>query len=145
MQLPITIGLRRSHLLDVFIVIAGVLASTAALAWPRSPVEEVAMLVMIWMLAALAGHRLSPQVTGIRLEANGGLAVQHADGESFSVATLLSGATVHPWLTVLRLRAGDARVSTVIAAVDSLSSEDFRRLRIFLRWRAALSAPADGA
>ncbi len=145
MQLPITIGLHRSRFLDAFILLAAVSASTAALAWPRSMAVQAVMLVVTWMLAALAWRRLSPRVRAIRLEPDGGFAVRRIDGEPFAAAILLAGATVHPWLTVVRLRAGDVGISTVIAAVDSLSREDFRRLRIFLRWRATFSGPGDGA
>jgi hypothetical protein len=144
-QLPITIGLHRSRFLDAFILFATVSASTAVLAWPRSTLVQAVMLAAIWILAALAWHRLSPRVTAIRLEVDGGFSMQRVDGESFAAATLLPGATVHPWLTVIRLHGGDVRFSTVIAAVDSLSKEDFRRLRIFLRWRAMFSARGDGA
>jgi toxin CptA len=144
-QLPITIGLHRSRFLDGFILLAAVSASTAALAWPQSTVVQAVMLAAIWMLAALAWRRLSPRVTAIRLEVDGGFSVRRVDGESFAAATLLPGATVHPWLTVIRLCGGEVRFGTVIAAVDSLSNEDFRRLRIFLRWRAMFSAAGDGA
>ena len=145
MRLPITIGLHRSRFLDAFILLAAVSASTIALAWPRWTVLQAVVLAAIWMLAASAWNRLSPRVTAIRLEADGGFSVRRVDGESFAAATLLPGATVHPWLTVVRLRSGDVRFGTVIAAVDSLSNEDFRRLRIFLRWRATFSGPGDGA
>jgi len=64
------------------------------------------------------------------------------DGD-FVPAQLLPGAAVHPWLTVLRLRNAAGRVCVLCLTVDSLKKEDFRRLRVFLRWRADFSGADD--
>lgn len=66
-------------------------------------------------------------------------------GALFVATRLLPGASVHPWLVIVRLEIESGQQSTLIAAVDSLKRNDFRRLRTFLRWQADFSASADDA
>lgn len=61
------------------------------------------------------------------------------------MAELMPGAIVHPWLTVVRLKTDGGRMCTLIATVDNLEREDFRRLRVFLRWQADFSVRGDDA
>ena len=70
------------------------------------------------------------------------LSVAIAASAEFGDAELLAGATVHPWLTVARLKMQDGRTHRMLVVADTMNSEDFRRLRVFLRWRAEFSAPA---
>lgn len=62
-----------------------------------------------------------------------------APGESFVEAELQGAATVHPWLTVVRMVVGSRKVSLALLP-DSMPPEDYRRLRVWLRWRAEFSA-----
>lgn len=50
---------------------------------------------------------------------------------------ILAGGLVTRWLTVVRLREeGEARRSRVLLLwIDSLGADDYRRLRVYLRWR----------
>jgi toxin CptA len=63
----------------------------------------------------------------------------------YVAATPLPGAIVHPWLCVVRLKMPDGRVKSLNATVGGINSQNFRRLRAFLRWRAKFSGPADAA
>lgn len=56
---------------------------------------------------------------------------------------LLPESTVHPWLVSFRVIGEDGRKHSVLLTAETLSAEDFRRLRVFLRWRADFSE-ADG-
>ena len=80
--------------------------------------------------------------SAIRLEASGQILVAPAGDGQFVEAALLPGATVHPWLTVVRLRTEAGQGILLIVVVDTIKPEDFRRLRVFLRWRADISAEA---
>ena len=59
-----------------------------------------------------------------------------ADGRQVA-AMVLPDSTVFIFLIVLRLRIGEERrVSNVTLLPDQMSSEPFRLLRLWLRWRA---------
>jgi toxin CptA len=61
-------------------------------------------------------------------------------GQSEFVALrLLPDATVHPWITVLRLRDERDKSHLLVVTRDMTNKSDFRRLRVFLRWRAKFS------
>ena len=145
MQFPITIGLRRSRFLDLFIFLSALSASGVLLFWPQVATTQLFALLAIWSLAAQAWRRLTPRISALRLERSGRIAVVSDAGAPFAAARLLPGATVHPWLTIIRLEMEDGQQCALIATVDSLHRDDFRRLRIFLRWQADFNASADDA
>jgi toxin CptA len=144
-QFPITIGLHRSHFLDGFVALCTLLASGAILGFPQTASIRITILLFIGMLAIVAWHRLAQRLSAIRLEASGQVSLARQHDREFLLAELLPGATVHPWLTVVRLKADDGQLYTLLAAADSMNREDFRRLRVFLRWRADFSAPKGDA
>ena len=143
MQLPITIGLHRSRFLDGILISLALLASAAILAYPRSLVLLGGLLLAVGALFLWSWQRLSPTLSAIRLERSGSILAATAGNFDFSEAILLRRATVHPWLTVFRLELADGRQHIVAVAKGSMICEDFRRLRIFLRWRAQFSAADD--
>lgn len=143
MQFPITIGLHRSHFLDAFVVLSALLASSAAFIFPVSAPIQTAILFMICLFSALAWHHLTPQFTAIRLEYSGEISILRTESPEFAPTEILPGATVHPWLTVLRLKVAGKSPIALIVTVDSLKAVDFRRLRLFLRWRADFSGLND--
>ncbi|MDD2743872.1 MAG: hypothetical protein PHV02_16525 [Rhodocyclaceae bacterium] len=144
MQFPITIGLRRSRFLDAFIVLSALLASGAGLAFARSTPILAVILCAIFLLAALALWRLRQRISAVRLEQSGDISLCRTPDDEFLAAELLPGATVHPWLTVLRLKTDSEAAQALMLTVDSLKAADFRRLRVFLRWRANISEMNDG-
>lgn len=144
MQLPITIGLHRSRFVDTLVGALALLASLAILAFPRSLVLQVAILVVIWGIAVQAWRRSSPGVSMLRLERDGGVSVAEKHGDEFAQVELLPPITVHPWLCVLHLKTEEGQPFSLVLAADTLATNDFRRLRVFLRWRAGFSEP-DGA
>ncbi len=145
MQFPIIVGLHRSRFLERLLLASAGLASLLVIAWPRSTLIQASILAGVWGVAAIAWWRLRQNPCRLRLERDGGLALAPAgEGSDFGVVRLLPGATVHPWLTVFRVELTDRRRRAVLATVDNLPAADFRRLRVFLRWRAGFSAP-DGA
>jgi len=65
----------------------------------------------------------------------------NADGDE-SGAQLRSGCFVHPLLTIINLRLVDApwysRHRVIILTADNIDAENFRRLRVRLRWYSTL-------
>lgn len=141
MQFPIFIGLRRSLFLDLSVLIGASLSSAVVLAFHAEYRIQAVLLIAIWIVAFLAMRRLKPRLQSIRLERAGNIFAV-LPGESLFVRMELEPlATVHPWLTVIRLKTetGD-RYTTVIGA-DSLDSTNFRRLRLFIRWQKNVGSP----
>lgn len=144
MQFPITIGLRRSFLLDCVVLFVAMAVTAFVCFFPR-PVWLIAGLVLsVWLLTALAWRRLRPPFVALRLLSDGRLEGQLPRTTDFLPLCCLPGATVHPLLTVLRLKpesGGPIRVLVVVG--DSTGADDFRRLRVFLRWRTTPFSVAD--
>lgn len=143
MQLPITIGLHRSPFLDRTLIALALSASVAIYAFPKPPVVLGALLLALGALFLWSWQRLSPSLSAIRLERGGNILAAGVGDAEFSEATLLPRATVHPWLTVFRLELPEGGQHTVVVARDSMAGEDFRRLRVFLRWRAQFNVADD--
>lgn len=137
MQFPVLIGLRRSFLLP---------ATGLSLLLPVLPLVFLAphpfpwriayLLCCLLVLLAAARSWLRPPLA-LALLADGRIRLA---GEEAG-RRVLGGTCIHPWLTVFRLENGQKRPLTVVVTVDSLNREDFRRLRVFLRWRLPLNAP----
>ena len=145
MQFPITIGLRRSRFMDFGLLFVALLASVAALAFPQTTIIQLGICAVTWVAAGLAWRQLTPKFSAIRLERSGLVFVALSGKSEFLAAEILPGATVHPWMTVVKLKTEEARSHALIVTVDSLNLQNFRRLRVFLRWQAEFSAPNDAA
>ncbi len=145
MQFPIIIGLHRSRFMDLALLVVAMALGATVLAFPTGFPFRLACLLVILLLAVQIWRRLSPRLSAIRLEKTGQLSVFPAGADEFVAATLLPGATVHPWLSIARLQTDDGRIHILIVAPDSTEPQGFRRLRVFLRWRADFSGLGDGA
>jgi len=142
-QFPITIGLHRSRFLVGAFVFLVLLTVLVLFLFQRSTAIFAAISLLAAVLFAWLWRYRQPCCPAIRLEANGVISLPTGDGD-FAPAQLLPGATVHPCLTVLHLHGADGHIRMLCLTVDSLKREDFRRLRVFLCWRADFSG-ADGA
>jgi toxin CptA len=81
--------------------------------------------------ALLRGRR---GVRAVSLSGGGEIAVRDALGRWRS-GRLRAGSFVAPWLTVIRWRPAEARFDRAIPILpDMLAAEEFRRLRVLLRW-----------
>ncbi|WP_374326464.1 protein YgfX [Azonexus sp.] len=140
MQLPIIIGLHRSSLLlGVFLAVA--MAAMAAV-WllPLAPVWRAAFAALLALLLQRIWGSLRASPSRLRLERDGSVSVALTASDDFRPACCLPGATVHPWLCVFRLReAASGARHVVLVTSDSMAADEFRRLRVFLRWRAVFS------
>lgn len=139
MQFPIIIGLHRSRFLDGALIVTTLLVMVITMALPYSAIIRLVIALLIVVVGYVAWRKLKPTVSGIRLERSGLIFVSEAGSMNFLEAELLPGATVHPWLTVVRLSALNGKKCALVVVADSMKIDDFRRLRVFLRWRAKFS------
>jgi len=135
---PISVRIKPSRRLLLIQSIAHVAAVGAVLASTVPSWLAVVLLIMIG--ASLACLRRTSPVAGLVLSSDGRLQIVGADGTA-------SEAVVHPhtlvlsFLVVLLCRQeGRLRMLTLLA--DSLATEDFRQLRLWLRWRSTAAGPA---
>jgi len=115
---------------------------------------------LIWTLlgvVAVSGYmnmrRALFRVRWLRLHADGSLQIGHEEVDNFLFSTagdempdsnklsVVLPTVVHPWVTILRWKDGQERQFRLPVLADSLESGDFRRLRVWLRWRSRSSEP----
>lgn len=145
MQLPITIGLHRSRIGDGILLLVGTLATVAWCFWPQVFAMHLASVVLILAGLWFVRRQLEPSLRVLRMDRAGGISGSSGPGDGLETLHPLSGAIVHPWLTVVRFRDDRGRRYVVFATVDSMSPDDFRRFRVFLRWRVKFTEPAGDA
>jgi len=141
-RLPIRIALRSSRLLIGLLAGLHVLAAVSVIILPWA----------MWLRAALlAGVVISlwrslppAPVNGLRLGERGQLTLLYPQAELLPVR-VCPDTTVFSQLIVLRVREDESnRVLSYPLLPDSMSSEEFRRLRLWLRWQISDEVPTDG-
>lgn len=141
MQFPIVIGLRRSRFMDGALLVVAIIGVMASAIVPWSPLVSFILGIATVIVALFVAGALTPRIHVLRIDHDGRIACQLTGKPEFFPVHLLPGATVHPWLTVLRL-ARERDVYRLVIAPDSAAPEEFRRLRVWLRWRAEVSGGA---
>ena len=117
-----------------------VTALVAILATPLSPWLKAVLAVALVALAirALRLHGCQEGRGSIRclvVDLASGLEIDYRDG-SRDRGALLDGCFVAPWLVILRWLPVGRRLSrTIFIAPDAVGADEFRRLRVLLRWR----------
>ena len=135
MQLPINIELHRSRLLSFFLLLFHVVAIVCVFELPWNGLLN---LLLIILLAVSAWCTLRPsKIRALRLSEHGRLdCILHGDDRV--PARILPDSTVFSRLVVLRLRLDVARRATnLVLLPDSMSIEQFRALRLWLRWQTS--------
>jgi toxin CptA len=135
-QLPITIPLRRSPRLLWVLGLAHLAA--VGLLWPLViPVAAKVPLAAAILFSAWRslGRAFRPAYAALHLGKDGTLEVDGGSGARLAAA-VLPQTTVLPGLVVLLLRLGRHTVSLALPR-DAMAADDHRRLRLWLRWRAA--------
>ena len=134
----LSVSLKPSQRLLVIQSLAHLAAAGAVLA-ANLPAWLAAVLLLLTG-ASLAHVRRPLPVASLILGGDGDIEIVGADGTA-------SKAVVHPhtlvlsFLVVLLYRSqGRLRALTLLG--DSLAAEDFRRLRLWLRWRSTAANPA---
>lgn len=109
--------------------LAALSVALADIGWPL----QLGGLGLIAVSAIRALRRRPP--IRLRCLADGSLLMAEDTGDWRSVE-IEAGSLVSPLGTLLRLR-GDGHARAVVVLADSLTEEEFRRLRVWLRWQAA--------
>lgn len=95
----------------------------------------LAGLLLLAVAASLAHARRLPPSTALRCRADGSLAMRA--GDDWQAVDLLPDSLVLAWLVVLRYRHPGRRwADTLVVLPDGLAADDFRHLRVWLKWRA---------
>ena len=121
--------------------IVAMAASTLALIVFTPGAMALRILAATWVacaalhaLHAAALHRGQRGVRAVLVCRDGAIEVQNAAGE-WRTGSLRAGSFVAPWLTIVRWRPHAARFdATIVLLPDMLPAEDFRRVRVLLRW-----------
>lgn len=134
----LTCTIRASRRLGILVLgLHGLAVLGIVMADIGGPAQLAGFIVITVSAAATLRRRLPVR---LRCLADGGLLMAEPLAD-WQPAELLAGSLVLPLCTVLRVRI-DGRTRSVVVLADSLGAEDFRRLRVWLRWRAVWpSAP----
>jgi toxin CptA len=103
--------------------------------WLSLPLSLAALASLRYGLRYHALRSAPDALVGLELRPDGSAAVRDRSGR-WTQAQVLGSSFVSPGLTILNLRLAKAHCSLVVAP-DSLDADDFRRLRVWLRWRGA--------
>ncbi len=106
--------------------------------WPLALKIVVAMLVCAsgaFYVRRDALLQAPRSLTSLLLKSDGGTEATQRDGTTLT-GRQLPGNFVYPWFTVIAWLPDGARFSRTVAVLsDSLAAEQFRELRVWLRWR----------
>jgi hypothetical protein len=141
-----TLAPGRSPLLAAVLVCAhltaGALALAAVTRWEWRLAVVVAVCSSLVRSLRRQAWRSCAGIERVDLRPDGSARVYDRDGSRHE-ARLTRSTLVTPWLVILVLATGRLRPArTLVVPLDSLPSDDFRRLRVWLRWtRAERSVP----
>jgi toxin CptA len=134
---PLSVSIRPSRRLLLIQLAAHVVAAGAALA--AALPSWLAAILLILIGASLARLRGMSPVATLVLRGDGRLEKVGADGTATEVI-------VHPHTLVLSflvvlLYREQGRLRSLTLLADSLAADDFRQLRLWLRWRSTAAHP----
>ncbi|MBI5792969.1 MAG: hypothetical protein HZA63_15990 [Rhodocyclales bacterium] len=134
---PLTIPLRPSRRLLLAQSLAHLAAAAAVMA--STIPSWLAALLLALVGLSLARRRRSLPVSAILLRGDGNIEIVGADGAA-------NEAVVHPHTLVLSflvvlLYRQQGRLRSLTLPGDSFAFEDFRELRLWLRWQSAAARP----
>lgn len=134
MQFPVFIELRRSLLLQV--LLAAMHAAAALCVWMLQADWVVRVLVSLPVFVSAGMMLRASWIVALRLSETA-LHVRTSDGVERS-AFLCPGCAVFTGLAVIRLkREGETKSRSLVVFPDSIQQDDFRKLRVWLRWAAS--------
>ncbi|MEK7736261.1 MAG: protein YgfX [Pseudomonadota bacterium] len=138
MQLPVVLTLQPSRQLALLLLLAHAAALIVVIAivlpiWVK-PTLLLAIGISAWRnLRSLHDLR---RIARLTLRSDGRLEYYRSNEES-GEARIHPHTTVTAWLCVVLLRHGK-RIEVLVVMPDALNDEDFRQLRLWLRWQAVM-------
>lgn len=136
---PLQATLLPSRLLAALLTAMHLLAVLPVVLVPLDAVLRLMLALALVCSLLYYGYRHGlPQsgaaVDGLHLAADGTFSVHLRQGD-WQPVEVRGSSFVQPWLTVLHLDlAGRRRCLALVVLPDMLPREDFRRLRVWLRW-----------
>lgn len=117
------------------VAVAAMAVATLAVVFvtPMQAGWRIALVVAIAAEALWAACAVL-RTAGMKLDRAGRIEVTTLDGRKFT-GQVRDGSFVAPWFTTVRWQPDGSRFSRTIAVLpDMLSRQDFRHLRVLLRW-----------
>jgi toxin CptA len=115
-------------------VAAGALALAAPIDWRWRLAIAIGVCLSLVHSLREQGWWSGAGIARVELRADGSARLVDRHGRMHE-ARLTRSTMVTPWLVILVLATGRLRPArTVVVPADSLPSDDFRRLRVWLRW-----------
>jgi hypothetical protein len=132
---PTRLELRfRAPVIGCVVVVAMAVATLAVVS--ATPMEfgwRIALVVAIAAEALWASCAVL-RTAGLKLDRAGRIEVTTRDGRTFA-GQVRNGSFVAPWFTTVRWQPDGSRFSrTIVVLPDMLFGQDFRHLRVLLRW-----------
>jgi toxin CptA len=133
-------AIRPSRRLALGLCLAHAVAAGAGVVATMAVVPKVFLLLVVGLSCARSVYgpallRSRSAIVALDVRDDGALSFQTRRGE-WHECTLLGSSFVAPYLTVLNLKSeGSRHTNRVVIMPDSATPEEFRRLRIWLRWR----------
>ena len=141
------VSLRPSRILAAILVAAhgcaiAVVALVAIPLWLQLIAIAALAVSLVTALRRTALLLAPDSVIAIEIGSDGTLSIQTRRGSRISECEVLANTYVAAFLAIINLREPETRaLRHVVLLRDSIDSEDFRRLRVWLRWkRSALPA-----
>lgn len=128
--LPLVVTLAPSRVLRVLLWLLHGLAAVAVLIADLPPLWQAGLLLALGGSLLWHARQTTPPLV-LRGKADGSL--ERRSDDTWLRVELSASSTVLPRLTVLHIKEQGSRRHLVILP-DSLPAEDFRRLRVWLRW-----------
>jgi toxin CptA len=142
----VRLTIKRSRLLAAAFAVVHVLAAATLvpLDFPLAAKIAVAVLILTSLASSMWRHallRYKGSIAGLQVRDMETASFQTRDG-LWHEARILGTSYVTPGLTVLNLRTAGARLARhVFLVADNANREDFRQLRVVLRWRHCRGIP----
>lgn len=136
------VSINPSRQLALLLCIAHAAAAGASLVADAAIGVKVTAVLLIAVSCGISLYgpallRSGKAIVALELAADGSLTFRTRRGE-WHEGRLLDSSFVTPYLTVLNVAAaGSALTRHVVILADSVAPDDFRRLRVWLRWRMA--------
>jgi toxin CptA len=90
---------------------------------------------LVYLLARDAALHAANAIIALELKSSGGISYRTRDG-NWVESELLDSSYVSPALTIVALKPrGKGRTRRAIILPDSVDARDFRRLRMWMRWK----------
>jgi toxin CptA len=138
--LPLTLIIRPSR--QLLLGLVGLHGMALAASWLAHWPMPFQVLLSMVLLASASFHLRPRQTVILRCQRDGQLAIQ-ADNTWVPVTPTYAQVLL-PFLTLLRYRFDDkAPALHLLVLPDCLTPEDFRRLRVWLRWKAKPARTAE--